>query len=133
MRSEIMLAMPIYQLASLCLTVGYKPNYDNENSDMFSYVDSICVTGFDIDDFVSEANGHHIFGLEDNDCFETYAEFAESCPTVAKYLEDWSTHLCPQIINAIYIDELGGAKLVASGLELETTQWQRAEGFFGKR
>lgn len=133
MKNEIMLAMPIYQLASLCLTVGYKPNYDSENSDMYTDVVSVCIPNFSIDAFLQEANENHLFGLEDNDVFGTYAEFLEECPTVAEFLEEWSTSTCPHIINAMYIDEMGNAKLVASGLEIAGTQWAKADGLFGAR
>lgn len=133
MKVEIMLAMPIYQLASLCLTVGFKPNYDNENSDMFTEVDSVCIPNFDIDAFLQEAKENHIFGLEVNDVFGTYSEFMEECPTIATFLKSWSVDTCPQIINAIYIDEMGNAKLVASGLEMSDTQWSISNGLFGRK
>lgn len=120
--------MPINQLASLCLTVGYYPNYSEQTEHHAHEVENIVVSNFEIDSFIREAQQSFIFGLDEFE-YESFEELEDDCPTVAKYLNKWKRGLSPRIISALYIDEMGKCMIVAEGLDVENTQWEVSKGF----
>jgi hypothetical protein len=113
MPKELMLAMPVNQLASLCLTVAYYPSHEHEF--YAREIENVEVNQFYIEKFLEEAQFN--FGLDEFD-FSSHEDFEENAPTLAHLLTKWQPGLCPHIINAMYIDEMGTAKVVASGLEM---------------
>ena len=123
MSLELLLTQPINQLASLCLTVAYYPPY---TEDFYAHeIENIVVPQFELNKFIQQAQ--YVFGMEE---FISEEEFEEDTPIVYTLLTKWKPGLCPYIVSAFYLDEMGRVKLVASGIPLEeAVQWEVSKGW----
>ena len=110
MQSEIQGHMPIGMLASLVVTVAYRPEYDTDKvyADDIPNPITVVVPEMYIDKFVEEARFN--LGLEE------YEDFAsEELDTLDKFIETYKGY-CPFIVNAMFVDFMGKV-LVIEDLE----------------
>lgn len=110
MQSEIQGHMPIGMLASLVVTVAYRPEYSTDKvyADDIPMPVTIVVPEMYVDKFVEEARFN--LGLEE------YVDFAaEELDTLDKFIETYKGY-CPYIVNSMFVDFMGKV-LVIEDLE----------------
>lgn len=107
MNREIMTAMPIGMLSSLVVTISYIPDYDSEDLRACEVPspETVAVPGLYLEKFLDEA----YLGLNLEEYIRDYEE--ENMPTLAEYITTYEG-FCPQIVNAMYVDEMGRVKVL---------------------
>lgn len=120
-----MLAMPIHQLTMLCLTVAYYPSHEKEF--LAHEIENVMIPSCFLDRFLEDSK--YVFGMDEFP-YSSEDEFEVNAPTVLEYLKEWRPGLCPHIVNALYVDEMGKVKIVSSGIDV-TQNWAISKGFGG--
>lgn len=130
---EIMASRPVGMLESLVLTIGYKPDYTQENEALAVAAPdpvTIVIPSIFMERFIDGAQ--HIFGMEESVDFtdqESGMFYSEDVSRSLPYERDW----CPYIINAMFVDMMGSIQVLDESQLDMVAQFPNAANLFANR
>ncbi|CAM0017279.1 hypothetical protein VPHD239_0121 [Vibrio phage D239] len=130
---EIMTSRPVGMLESLVLTIGYTPDYAQENEALAVAAPdpvTIVIPQVFVERFLEDAQ--NIFGMDESVDFTDQDNgmfYSEDLERSLPYERNW----CPFIINAMYVDMMGSIQVLDESQLDIAAQFPSAANLFANK